>query len=236
MITANPVMSYITLSDPRVASKPTIECSEELVSIVNVNDKILIDTSQENIDILGYSPEFLVRKTVADKLVCAGKSLPDHLFLLVKETLRPISFQKFIFNRRLSRLAAENPELPETNLIELNSMYIAPPRVAGHPTGGAFDVTLCDAMRQELDLGCNYDEDEKSSSGRCFSFSENLPEEVKTNRGTLFNCLRDQGFINYPFEWWHWSYGDIYWAAINNEPHAIYGAVESGTLYEHSKI
>jgi len=80
----------------------------------------------------------------------------------------------------------------------------------------------------ELDLGCNYDEDEKSSGGRCFSFSENLPEEVKANRGTLFNCLREQGFINYPFEWWHWSYGDMYWAAVSNAPHAIYGAVESG--------
>jgi D-alanyl-D-alanine dipeptidase len=221
-------MTYITLSDPRVASKPTIDCSEALVSIVNVNDKILIDTSQENIDILGYSPEFLVRKTVAEKLVRAGKSLPDHLFLLVKETLRPISFQKFIFNRRLSRLIAENPELSETDLIELNSRYIAPPRVAGHPTGGAFDVTLCDTVKQEMDLGCNYDEDEKSSSGRCFSFFESLSKEAAANRRVLFECLIGQGFINYPFEWWHWSYGDIYWAAMSNSPHAIYGAVESG--------
>lgn len=227
-------MTHITLSDPSVALKPMIDCNEELVSIVNVNDKILIDTSKKNIDILGYSPEFLVRKSVADKLVLAGRSLPKKIFLLVKETLRPASFQEFIFNRRLSRLSLEKPGLSNRELIELTSKFIAPPWVAGHPTGGAFDATLCDESKQEADLGCNYDEDEKTSGGRCFSFSENLSKGASANRRILFNCLSGQGFINYPFEWWHWSYGDLYWAVMSNAPHAIYGTIESGTLYEHS--
>ncbi|ABX41733.1 hypothetical protein Cphy_1358 [Lachnoclostridium phytofermentans ISDg] len=24
------------------------------------------------------------------------------------------------------------------------------------------------------------------------------------------------GFVNYPTEWWHWSYGGCYWAFLNN--------------------
>jgi D-alanyl-D-alanine dipeptidase len=26
------------------------------------------------------------------------------------------------------------------------------------------------------------------------------------------------GFVNYPPEWWHWSYGDKYWAFISGRP------------------
>ncbi len=32
------------------------------------------------------------------------------------------------------------------------------------------------------------------------------------------------GFVNYPTEWWHWSYGDRYWALLTGSPHAVYGA------------
>jgi D-alanyl-D-alanine dipeptidase len=31
------------------------------------------------------------------------------------------------------------------------------------------------------------------------------------------------GFLNYPTEWWHFSYGDRYWALDTGEQTAIYG-------------
>jgi hypothetical protein len=33
------------------------------------------------------------------------------------------------------------------------------------------------------------------------------------------------GLVNYPTEWWHWSYGDRYWALLTGADHAIYGPV-----------
>jgi hypothetical protein len=33
------------------------------------------------------------------------------------------------------------------------------------------------------------------------------------------------GFVNYPTEWWHWSYGDRYWALATGAPAACYGPV-----------
>ena len=97
--------------------------------------------------------------------------------------------------------------------------------VAGHPTGGAVDVSLVDTSGKELDLGCMYDEDEESSNGNCFSYSDRVSEEAKLNRNILFNCMEKAGFVNYPYEWWHWSFGDKYWAAVKKAPHALYGAV-----------
>ena len=33
------------------------------------------------------------------------------------------------------------------------------------------------------------------------------------------------GLVNYPTEWWHWSYGDRYWALISGADAALYGPV-----------
>jgi D-alanyl-D-alanine dipeptidase len=39
---------------------------------------------------------------------------------------------------------------------------------------------------------------------------------------TLAAALSAAGFVNYPTEWWHWSYGDRYWAMVTGEPAALY--------------
>jgi D-alanyl-D-alanine dipeptidase len=38
------------------------------------------------------------------------------------------------------------------------------------------------------------------------------------------------GFTNYPKEYWHWSYGDVMWAELNNKNTAIYGVIENINL------
>jgi zinc D-Ala-D-Ala dipeptidase len=35
--------------------------------------------------------------------------------------------------------------------------------------------------------------------------------------------LADIGYINYPAEWWHWSYGERYWAFQASHDSALYG-------------
>ncbi len=224
-------MNKIALSDPRVLSVETLDCGETLIPLDALHPKVLIDDSANNVGSLEYTPVFSVRESVANKLVLAAETLPADLAILVKEALRPSSYQQFIFNRRLNRLASENTGLSESQLIELTSRFIAPPGVAGHPTGGAIDVTLCSLDAQELDMGCAYDEDEHKSEGRCLSFTTDLDIDAKENRALLFNVLNGQGFINYPFEWWHWSFGDKYWAAIAHASHAIYGVVDKRIAY-----
>ncbi len=216
---------YLSLSDSQVAAIPTTDCGEALVPLHNLEPKLWVDTSAANIAGLGYSPEFLVRQSVADKLKSAAQALPHAMHLLVKETLRPASFQDFLFKRRMARLATEHPALDQDQLIALTARFVAPPWVAGHPTGGAIDVTICNDQGQEADLGCAYDEDEKTSQGRCLSYATVLTEQARQHRTLLFDCLSRQGFVNYPFEWWHWSYGDKYWAAVSQSPTALYGAV-----------
>ncbi len=37
--------------------------------------------------------------------------------------------------------------------------------------------------------------------------------------------LSEAGFVNYPTEYWHWSYGDRYWAYMKKKPYALYGLI-----------
>ena len=52
-----------------------------------------------------------------------------------------------------------------------------------------------------------------------------LSDEARHNRDLLARAMGGAGFVNYPTEWWHWSYGDRYWALISNADRAVYGPV-----------
>ena len=47
--------------------------------------------------------------------------------------------------------------------------------------------------------------------------------QARHNRNLLARAMGGAGFVNYPTEWWHWSYGDRYWALISKADSAIYG-------------
>ncbi|MFD5872050.1 M15 family metallopeptidase [Streptomyces sp. NPDC060322] len=50
--------------------------------------------------------------------------------------------------------------------------------------------------------------------------------EARTNRKLLGDVLTATGLVNYPTEWWHWSFGDRYWALITGVTSALYGSEE----------
>jgi len=56
-------------------------------------------------------------------------------------------------------------------------------------------------------------------------FAENINATGRANRAVLAAAMTVAGFVNYPTEWWHWSYGDRYWALVSGAPAAIYGTL-----------
>lgn len=215
----------LTLADPKSRQIPLIDNGERLIPLDGLNARIIVDSSKENADALGYELRFYIRETVGHKLVEAVLQTPDNYAFLVKESLRPQNLQALWFSDYLRTILEANPELPEGDAVALAARFVAPPSVAGHPTGGAVDLTLCNLRGYELDLGCEYDQDEKTSNGACLSHFNQLSPDASKHRRILFEALGSVGFVNYPFEWWHWSYGDRYWAAVTEHPHALYGAV-----------
>lgn len=220
----------ISLSDPVVRSVKLIETGEHFIDLGDANDLILVDRTRSVVS--NPSKHFLkVRQGVADRLMVAARTLSAlGLRLLVKEGYRPLALQRGYFDRRLSTLRTENPSASESFLIEMASRYAAPPEVAAHPTGAAVDLTLASLMGVELDMGSVLNATDEESSGACYTECQFISPEARNNRQLLANAMCSAGFVNYPSEWWHWSYGDRYWAVISGESHAIYGPIAEDCL------
>lgn len=214
-------LESLTLYDPHVSDIPTYDNGEVLISLYDYHTKIILEKTEPGASST-HALAFWLRSGACARLVSATESLPNGYCFLIKETVRPASLQAAYFDRSLIEARKRHPDACERQLKEAASKYTAPPNVAGHPTGGAIDITLATAEGQELDLGCAYDDDEIKSGGKCLSRAENISGEAKQHRAIMFGALFQAGFVNYPFEWWHWSYGDKYWAFMAGRPFAIY--------------
>ncbi len=90
------------------------------------------------------------------------------------------------------------------------------------------DLTLADTDGRELDLGTEMNASPEQSDGACYTAAANVTDEARAHRAVLGAALEAAGLVNYPTEWWHWSYGDRYWALETGAPAALYGPGELG--------
>ncbi|WP_244100464.1 M15 family metallopeptidase [Burkholderia ambifaria] len=226
----------IPLSDPAVRSIALIESHEGFVDLATFDERIAVDLSRTHVE-NNTSPHFLkVRRGVAERLAAAAHTLPAGVRLYVKEGYRPLALQRAYFTEHLAHLRRTvNPLPSDEALYELASHYVAPPEVAAHPTGAAVDLTLISADAIEADMGTIMNATDQESSGACYTHNAFISRPAARNRHVLIAALTRAGFTNYPSEWWHWSFGDRYWAVMQNESHAIYGPVEESTLDEASR-
>lgn len=156
-----------------------------------------------------------VRKSVAKMLKEAEKYLPPNYQFILYDGFRPKKTQRIYFKNHLKRIKEKYPEWKEKKLKREASKFVANSEiVCPHNTGGAIDVSLAKNRRQ-IPMGGFHLYEEKNVSKRC-----------KKNREFLKKILSKVGFVNYPLEWWHWSYGDRYWAAIKKRKYTIYKEIE----------
>jgi zinc D-Ala-D-Ala dipeptidase len=123
-----------------------------------------------------------LRAGVVERLVAAEALLPKGFQLLLIEGYRPPSLQRQSYED------------------------------VAHQTGGAVDLTLCRDNGVELDLGTAVNASPEVSGDRCFTGSRHITARAHELRGELGRVLTSVGLVNYPTEWWHWSYGERYWA------------------------
>ncbi|MFH8609934.1 M15 family metallopeptidase [Streptomyces sp. NPDC018029] len=207
------------MSDPRVAAVPVYECGERLVD-VREGTGLLVDVREQ----AGDGDDFaLLREGVLRRLQRAEELLPSGLRLLFVEGYRPPSLQRDYFEEYAEQLRALHPRWPAAEIHAATSRYVSPPDIAPHSAGAAVDLTLADAEGRELDLGTRMNADPEESAGACYTGADNISAEARAHRTILGAALTGAGLVNYPTEWWHWSYGDRYWALASGEPAALYG-------------
>ncbi|MEV6108906.1 M15 family metallopeptidase [Streptomyces sp. NPDC051940] len=212
----------ILMSDPEVAAVPVRECGEPLVD-VRADGRLLVDGRKDD-DSGGACGR--LRLGVLERLVQAQALLPDGLRLLYVEGYRPPSLQRRYFEEYAEGLRAANPGWPPAQVHRQASRYVSPPDIAPHSAGAAVDLTLADARGRELDLGTRMNASPEESAGACYTDAPGIADEARANRALLGRVLASAGLVNYPTEWWHWSYGDRYWALMSGADAACYGPRE----------
>ncbi|RGD59277.1 dipeptidase [Kitasatospora xanthocidica] len=213
----------ILMSDPKVAAVPVQDCGERLsdvrLSDVRSRGGLPVDGRKQD----GTGAFAQLRAGVLDRLLDAQAALPDGLRLLFVEGYRPPALQSRYFDEYAAELRAANPDWPDDRIRSSASRYVSPPEIAPHSAGAAVDLTLVDADGRELDLGTRVNANPEESAGACYTHADNIGAQARANRRLLGSVLTGAGLVNYPTEWWHWSYGDRYWALATGAPSALYG-------------
>lgn len=218
----------ILIADPKILAVPIVE-----------NHEPMMELKQQTEIAYGPSPEIpnntdytQVREIIYEKLIQAQKLLPKGLHFCLYEGYRSLTLQKMLFDNRFAAVKRHHPNWAQEQLFKETIKLVSPvtnfdgsPNVPPHSTGGAIDVYLIDDQGKAIDMGMHpkdwVDDNDGSLS---LTDSKIISTEAQKNRKIMRDALTQVGFVNYPTEYWHWSYGDRYWAYFKKEKHAIYAS------------
>lgn len=186
---------------------------------------IQIENAYYKKGIKGAPAGCLVRLSVAEKLEKANELLPDNITFKVYDAWRPFEVQKELYQSYYEELQREHKDWSDLKTQKEIVNFVSKPvhdaqAPAVHSTGGAIDLTLAfKDTGKTLDMGTEFDDFTVLSHTNSFEQSDN--EEVKRNRRLLYWTMTEAGFTDVPSEWWHYDYGDMFWAYYKKSP-ALY--------------
>jgi D-alanyl-D-alanine dipeptidase len=229
----------LTIADPKVLAIPIEECHEALIDLKNLKD--LKDLEDQKILLFGPVPECeatascytKMRKTVYEKLCRVQKALPKNWRIRLYEGYRSLEVQQILFDWVSAKIDLEFPNLGSIERFQKITQLVSPLKtlegkenIPVHNTGAAIDLEIIDEESGNLiDMGMAVKDWIAVSPEICLTDSALVSLQAKNHRQILLKAMEDQGFVNYPYEWWHFSYGDRYWALLKGEKFARYGAI-----------
>ena len=124
--------------------------------------------------------------------------------LVVHDCYRPTvavdDFMRWTRNADTSTKAEYYPDLDKSVLVP---DYIA--EKSGHSKAATVDVGLLDCRAEtclKLDMGTAFD----FFGARANTMYPEITAQQRDNRDLLLKAMAEQGFVNYPMEWWHFSW------------------------------
>lgn len=173
-----------------------------------------------------FSSDRRIRTYTYRLLLQAQKALPPDCHFMVFEAYRPLALQLKKWQAIQEKLHAEHPDIPmdSPKFIDMCTRFIANPLTvgSGHQTGAAIDITLCTGTKELYDMESPL----QGFSDLAETAASGLSETAQKNRALLKNTLEAVGFVNYPSEWWHYSFGDRLWAKLTGSTLAIFGKLD----------
>lgn len=203
------------LPEPKLIQE--IEASPEMIE-VSQKDNIYFNDC--------FTTIRLIRRFIYNMLLRARYNLPKNYYFMIYEAYRPLASQKALWDEIVIKQSAQNPNMniDSEDFISLCDKFVANPyrQGSGHQSGAAIDVSLVDSTGKEYDMGGGVRRFDNTAEYNC----KTLSAEAEKNRLILKNALEDVGFVNYPSEWWHYSFGDRLWAKLTGSKIAIFGKLD----------
>ncbi|SEI93559.1 D-alanyl-D-alanine dipeptidase [Azotobacter beijerinckii] len=221
----------------QVARIPVADCGEALSSL-RLAPALRVYPAYRHLGIPEAVDDCQVRQEVFERLLRAAEYLPAGLVLVVLDGWRPIAVQQHLYRTLEAAMARHHPQADAATLQRLTRQFVSPPSTdpqapSPHLTGGAVDVTLCDAQGRWLDMGSRFDEVGPRSFSAHYETAaagDGVALAIRDRRRLLHNAMLEAGFSNLPSEWWHYDYGDQLWAWYRGQPAALYGPTAPPSL------
>lgn len=183
-----------------------------------------------------------MRKEAYAKLTEAAKRLPEGYRFRIWDAWRPFALQQELFREYAEDIIAKFnlEDCDNSTKSAYVSKFVSPPVndedvPPAHTTGGAVDLTILDPQGNELDMGSGFDEFTDRTHTAYYEINDggDRSRTIRENRRLLYHVMTESGFTNLPSEWWHYDYGDRFWAYYTKQP-ALYRGVFTGEgIYEH---
>lgn len=201
--------------------------------IAALNQVAEIENGEPLVDLRIVAPSVVIfreatipfcRKTVAEMVENAARSLPKGVRLAVTDAWRPFIRQVKISEWMEACIKEAFPDISRSALRRRACRWVAPvdqPTPPGHCTGAALDIALIDEAGEPLDITSPYERFQASPT-----YVYGLTEEAQRNRELMVNSMLAVGFSNCRDEYWHYSYGDAGWAVRMGLTECFYGLSE----------
>jgi zinc D-Ala-D-Ala dipeptidase len=204
-----------------------------------------------NARIDGSLKDVWCRRGVAEKLLNVNSRLkPYDVELFVLDAYRAIDVQRGLWAFFEAEARRKMPHRSAEEIRNYILQFVSDPTRFNrddpttwpvHSSGGAVDLTLRHVDGDLLDMGARFDEPSAAS------FSDALErlalkgvlssdDAALKNRRLLHWAMEQEGFVNYPLEFWHFDFGDQMYVhhlallGVNAPVAAWYGTIDPPTM------
>jgi len=226
----------------RVMDYSVEECCEPVVSLREAAQDGGVTVAFSTTKIAGrLDRHFVLREGLVSRFVVAARALNERGWILkvedgyrTREMQRNLGEADYVLDVILGKVIWElGGQIPEPDFLfkRLMTLVATSPKIGTHMSGSAIDVSVLRADDGlEVDRGGPYVElSEKTPMASPF-----ISAQARANRAELTRLLAAQGFVAYPYEFWHYNQGDAYDEMLNETGRpGRYGAVDVDAATGH---
>ena len=218
----------------QILDTPARECGEKMVYLPEAADQAGVEALFSKSRLAGrFDRQFYLREGLIGSFLDAAREMNSRGWILkVEDAYRSSAMQKAlgqdpgVFEKILKKVIWElDGTVPSSQLMfqRLSVLVATRPKLGTHMSGSALDISVVDRGNgNELDRGGPYLELSQLTP----MSSPFVSEAARRNRAQITDIMLSSGFVAYPFEFWHYSQGDLFQTVLGTgNASARYGAI-----------